>query len=261
MRPRVIYERTYQYRRKNALARTYHIGYQVYKRNDGSYIYGYEVVQESSDGWFGSGACQLQFDGSIEQAEARVRGIIEERIEHLPDEYESVRFTHRNATDEGVVEDAWLIRRIYGYWPAFHDAKMLSVSLRQSSVADKWRTDMEMSIHHWGQDNPNWRGERVDCKLTFLFEDVAGNDFSTDNVSLSNWICDLRFSRLENGRIQIDLEPSSGFPSCSIVRWHDCCLSNRTRGRTSPGNQFSPAPRPNETLNTQTIVRHLPFFK
>jgi hypothetical protein len=221
MKLRVNYEHTYQYVRKNALSRTYDIGFQVYQRNDGSYIYGYEVVQESSDGWFGNGASPLQFDGTKEQAETRVREMIEQRIEALSSEYESERFKHRNATDEGVVTDGWLIRRIYGYWPVFHDAQMLSVSLRQFSSANKGRVNMEMSIHHWGQDNPDWQGERLDCKLTFLFEDVSGDEFSTDDVSLINWISDLRFSRVENGRIQVDLEPSYGFSillNCASAR-------------------------------------------
>jgi hypothetical protein len=90
----------------------------------------------------------LQWDGAKEQAEALVREIIEEQIERLHEEREPQLPSHRTATDETVVTNAWLIRHIYGYWPSFHDAKMSSVSLRQISVAQQWRTDMEISIHY-----------------------------------------------------------------------------------------------------------------
>ena len=121
MKLRASYDHTYQYVRKNERALTYDIGYQVYQRNDGSYVYGYEVVRESSDGCFGSGASPLHFEGPRDKAEARVRELIEKRIECLPDEYESERFRYRQESDEGAVTDGWLIRRIYGYWPAFHE--------------------------------------------------------------------------------------------------------------------------------------------
>jgi hypothetical protein len=221
MKLRANYEHTYQYQCKNAPARIYDIGYQVYQRNDGSYVYGYEVVQESSDGWFGNGATALHCDGDKEQAEARVRGIVEEQIERLHEEQEPRLPLHRNATDETVVTNAWLIRHIYGYWPSFHDAKMSSVSLRQISVAQQWRTDMEISVHYRTPNNSSRQVEKIDCKLTFLLEDVAGEEFSTDNVRFTNWINDLRFSRIEDGRIQIDLEPSFGFSillTCASAR-------------------------------------------
>jgi hypothetical protein len=221
MRLRAGYDQTYQYVRKNARALTYDVGYQIYQRNDGSYIFGYEVVQESSDGWFGSGGSPLQFEGSRQDAEARVRNLIEQRIERLPDEYESERFRHRKETDPGAVTDGWLVTRIYGYWPSFHDAELMSVSLRQHTVDGKRRTDMELAIHHQGQDNPKWHGERVQCKLSFLLEDVAGDEFSTEDVSAPNWINDIRFSRRDDGRIDVDVDPSAGlsiFLHCATAR-------------------------------------------
>jgi hypothetical protein len=221
MRLRANYDHTYQYVRKNERALTYDIGYQVYQRNDSSYVYGFEVVRESSDGWFGSGASPLHFEGPRVKAEARVRELIEQRIESLPDEYESERFRYRKETDEGAVTDGWLIRRIYGYWPPFHDAQLLSVSVRQYAVGDAHRTDIEMSIHHWGQDNPQWMGDSLHCKFTFLFEDVAGDEFSTEDVSVPNWINDIRFSRRDDGRIDVDVDPSAGlsiFLHCATAR-------------------------------------------
>jgi hypothetical protein len=221
MKLQANYDHTYQYVRKNARGLTYDIGYQVYQRNDSSFIYGFEVVQEASDGRFGSGASALNFDGTREEAEARVRELVEQQIENLPEEYESERFRNRKETDEGAVTDGWLIRRIYGYWPLFHDAELLSVTLRQYAFNGKRRTDMELVVHHSGQDNPEWEGRKVHCKLRFLFEDVQGNEFATHDISDPSWINDLRFSKRADGRVEIDLEPSTGFSillNCAAVR-------------------------------------------
>jgi Immunity protein 50 len=128
---------------------------------------------------------------------------------------------HRKETDESAVTNAWLIRRIFGYWPVFHDAELLSVTLRRRTSGGKWQTDIELTLHHWGQDNPTWHGKDVHCKLTFLLEDVDGTEFTTENVSHPSWVNDLRFSRRDDGRIQVDLEPSTGFSlllNCAVAR-------------------------------------------
>lgn len=221
MRLRADYDHTYRYVRKNERALTYDIGYHVYQRSDGSYVYGFEVARESSEGWFGSGASPLDFEGPRHGAEARVRELIEQQIECLPEHYESERFNRHQETDESVVTDGWLIRRIYGYWPAFHDAQLLEVSLRRYALGDKQQADMEMCIHHGGQDNPEWNGENLHCKLTFQLKDVAGDEFSTEEVNVPNWINDMRFSRRDDGRIDVDVEPSAGLPiflHCAVVR-------------------------------------------
>jgi len=214
-------DHVYRYVRKNERALTYDIGYQVYQRNDGSYVYGFEVMRESSDGCFGSGASPLQFEGPRDEAEALARQLIEQQIERLPERFESERFHHRKKTDEGVVTNGWLIRRIYGYWPAFHDAKIQEVSVFHRTLADKPRVDMELSVLHSGQDNSEWEGEGAHCKLTFLFEDVAGDEFSTENGNVPNWIDEIRLSRRDDGRVEVDVDPSSG-PSiclhCATVR-------------------------------------------
>lgn len=124
-------------------------------------------------------------------------------------------------TDESVVTNAWLIRRIFGYWPVFHDAELLSVTLLRRSSGGKGRTDIELTLHHWGQDNPVWQGKDVHCKLTFLLEDADGTGFATENVSHPSWISDLRFSRSDDGRIHVNLEPSTGFSlmlHCAVAR-------------------------------------------
>lgn len=86
MKLQANYDHTYQYVRKNARGLTYDIGYQVYQRNDGSFIFGYEVVQEATDCRFGNGASRLEFEGTREEAEAHARALLEKMIDNLTDE-------------------------------------------------------------------------------------------------------------------------------------------------------------------------------
>lgn len=244
MRLQSNYENTFKYVRKNARGLTYDIGYHLYQRDDGTFIYGFEIVQEACDGRLGSGASVLNFRGTPDQAENYLRNMLEEMVEKLPDVWESDRYRNRKETDEGAVTDGWLVRRIYGYWPAFHDAEVLSVTLRRRASDGKWHTDMELVLHHWGQDNPNRQGKDEHCKLTFLLEDVDGEEFITENVRHPSWINDLRFSRCDDGRVQVDLEPSTGF---SLLVY--CAVARVTR--VEP---YSPEP-----AESRDIGRNRPF--
>ncbi|WP_235212622.1 hypothetical protein [Burkholderia paludis] len=57
----------------------------MYQRHDGTFILGYEVVQQASQLRFGSGAHRLDFDGTREEAEAFARTYLEWVIDNLPD--------------------------------------------------------------------------------------------------------------------------------------------------------------------------------
>ncbi|KAB1584219.1 hypothetical protein C5O75_036210 [Burkholderia cepacia] len=205
------YSKTFRYVRQNERRLTYDIGYHINQRDDGTFIYGYEIVQELSDGRIGSAASALDFRGSAEEAERYLIKKLEEMVEGLPESWESDRYRNRKETDESAVKYAWLIRSIFGYWPRFHDAEVLAITLRRVSSNGAWRTDMELTIRHSGQDNPARNGQQVPCRITFLLEDVEGSEFTTENVSYPSWIYDLRFSRCDDGRTQIDLYPSTGF--------------------------------------------------
>ncbi|MPW22828.1 hypothetical protein GCT13_40040 [Paraburkholderia sp. CNPSo 3157] len=101
------------------------------------------------------------------------------------------------------------------------DAELLSVSLRRHASGGKWQTDIELDLHYWGQSNPEWQGDDVHCKLAFVLEDVEGTEFTTENVSHPSWISHLSFSGRDDGRILVDLEPSSGFSlllDCAVAR-------------------------------------------
>ncbi|WP_081069095.1 Imm50 family immunity protein [Burkholderia multivorans] len=152
--------------------------------------------------------------------------------EELAGSWESNRHKNRKETDESAGEHAWLIRKVFGYWPTFHDAEVLAVTLRRVNANGAWRTDMELVIRHAGQDNPAWNGRQAPCKITFYLEKVEGSEFTIENVSLPSWIDDLRFSHCDDGRVQIDLYPSTGFDillycrAASVTRIEPCSSVN-----------------------------------
>ncbi|KWF37697.1 hypothetical protein WT56_03085 [Burkholderia pseudomultivorans] len=205
------YAKTFRYIRQNARRLPYDIRYHLVQRDDGRIVYGFEIVQESSDGRIGSGAAALDFCGSLEDAEQYLIGKLQQMVETLPESWESGPARARPQTDESAVEHGWLIRRIFGDWPSFHDAELLSVTLRRVASNGAAHTDMELTLRHDGQDNPAGSVPPTPCRITFVFEQVDGDTFSTENVCYPSWIYDLRFSRCDDGRIQIDLYPSTGF--------------------------------------------------
>lgn len=211
MRLQSNYPKTFRYIRQNARRLPYDIGYHLAQRDDGMIIYGFEIVQESYDGRIGSGATALDFVGSLEDAEPYLIRKLQQMVEALPEAWESGPQRARPETDETAVEHAWLIRSIFGYWPSFHDAELLSVTLRRTGSNGAAQTDMALTIRHDGQDNPAGSVPRTPCRITFVLEQVDGHTFSTENVCDPSWIDDLRFSRCDDGRIEIALYPSTGF--------------------------------------------------
>ncbi|KVQ56679.1 Imm50 family immunity protein [Burkholderia territorii] len=205
------YTKTFRYVRQNERRLLYEVGYYLTQRDDGTFIYGFEIVQEACGGRFGSGASTLDFHGSFHDAERYLISTLEQMVERLADSWESDRYKDRKETDESAVEHAWLIRKVFGYWPKFHDAEVLAVTLHRINANGAWRTDMELMIRHSGQDNRASNEHRESCKITFLLEGVEGSEFATENVSYPSWIYDLRFSHCDDGRVQIDLYPSTGF--------------------------------------------------
>jgi hypothetical protein len=205
------YPNTLSYVRQNKRGLTYDIGYRLYQSDDSSFTYGFEIVQELYDGRVSSGATALDFFGSHEEAEHYLVEKLKQMVERLPEGWETDRFRNRKDTDESAVKNAWIVRRLYGYWPEYHDAELIGVALRRRRLDKAWHTDIELTIRHSGQDNPEWKTKEEPCLITILLEDSTGDEFVTDDVASPSWINELLFSHCEDGRIQVDLDPSSGF--------------------------------------------------
>ena len=99
MHLRANYQKTFKYTRENARRLTYDIGYRLNQRDDGTFVYGYEVVQEHYDGCIGTGATALNFEGPYDDAEEYLRQMLKEMIDKLPEYWESDQ--DRNRSEEG----------------------------------------------------------------------------------------------------------------------------------------------------------------
>ncbi|MCO1357116.1 immunity 50 family protein [Burkholderia multivorans] len=205
-----LYAKTFRYVRQNARRLPYDIGYSLTRRDDGTYIYGYEIVRESYSGRAGAGAVVLDFFGSPDDAERHLIKKLEQIVETLPEAlWEADREAADDETDERAVVNASDVTRIFGYWPRFHDAELIAVALRRVESAGGAHTDMELTVRAVVRRDDDDRARQ--WRITFLFEHVDGSQLSTEDVACRSWIHRLRFSRCDDGRVQIDLFPSTGF--------------------------------------------------
>jgi hypothetical protein len=95
MKLRAGYDRRFHYIGRNARRLAYDVGFHVYQLADGTFILGYEVVQETTNCRFGSGASRLDFEGTLEEAESHARVLLEKMIDDLPGRDSIMRTSER----------------------------------------------------------------------------------------------------------------------------------------------------------------------
>lgn len=128
----------------------------------------------------------------------------------------------------GEVGNSILLKKVYGYWPAFHDAQVLSIKMehgkRGSAVVD-----VAVELRHWGQNDPNWVAPGLDCVITLTLREVKIADISIDAFVQDNWVYDACFTRTDDELLLFELEPGSGasvFLACAsaeITRIESYC--------------------------------------
>ena len=84
MKLRAGYPRRFHYIGCNARGLAYDVGFHVYQLADGTFILGYEVVEETTNLRFGCGTSRLDFEGTREEAELHARVLLEKMIDDLP---------------------------------------------------------------------------------------------------------------------------------------------------------------------------------
>lgn len=109
----------------------------------------------------------------------------------------------------GYVQNSDLIRKVFGYFPVFHDAHVLSICMEHGK-RKKEAVDVIIELHHWGQDDPNWASRGIDCIIALSFFDIRSTNISMNDFVLDNWVCEIGISKNENGMLVFDLEPNSG---------------------------------------------------
>lgn len=130
----------------------------------------------------------------------------------------------------GEVGNAILLKKVFGYWPAFHDAHVLSIKMEYGKRGAR-ELDVAIELRHWGQDNPNWVARGPDCVITLILLEVKIADVSVDAFVHDNSVGDLCFTRTDDNLLLFELDPNSGasvFLACTsaeITRIEPYCAS------------------------------------
>ena len=108
----------------------------------------------------------------------------------------------------GEVGGSMLLKKVFGYWPAFHDAHLLSIKIehRRAGVGE---VDVTIELRHWGQDDPNWVARGADCVITLTLVDVKIADIALDAFVQDTSVGDVCFTRTDDNLLLFELEPNS----------------------------------------------------
>ena len=117
----------------------------------------------------------------------------------------------------GDVGNSILLKKVFGYWPAFHDAHVLSIKMEHGKRGTPV-VDVVIELRHWGQDDPNWTARGPDCVITLTLLEVKIADISMDAFVQDNSVCDVCFMRTDDNLLLFELDPNSGvgvFVACT----------------------------------------------
>lgn len=126
-----------------------------------------------------------------------------------------------NTSGEHCVQDSQIVRAMYGYWPSFHDAKLVGMEVELLESDGINVANVNIRIRHKGQDNPKWVQPGPDCIVEFRFLDVSDENIVISHLSGGGWVDELIFKSKPDGRFEFDLTPSAGIDmkfDCSLIR-------------------------------------------
>ena len=117
-----------------------------------------------------------------------------------------------HASAASLVINSDIVLKVYGYWPAFHDAEVVEFCLKLTKEGDRHIVDAAISLHHWGQDNPKFVSPGPDCIIKFLCRDLSDANIQVNELTGGGWVEEIHISeKKDDSRLTFDVRPLSGF--------------------------------------------------
>ncbi|ODV42749.1 hypothetical protein AWV79_24330 [Cupriavidus sp. UYMMa02A] len=126
----------------------------------------------------------------------------------------------KGGSGQTLVQNSELVLNTFGYWPAFHDAEVVTFSISMTEDEGRYVADATIAVRHGGQDNPKWTGSGEDWIVEFLCRDIAETNINLNELSGGGWLDEIVISTRDDGRLDFDMRPLAGFDvrfSCRSV--------------------------------------------
>ncbi|MGO4157479.1 hypothetical protein [Cupriavidus sp. YAF13] len=115
-----------------------------------------------------------------------------------------------SAATAALIKGSKLVEDAFGYWPSFHDAEIIGLSINFSKSCNTYGSDVILLIHHWGQDNPTFTGNEPDCIIEIRCRGPLYANIEIQDSGAGGWISEIRVTEDSNGRLLFDITPLSG---------------------------------------------------
>ena len=111
-----------------------------------------------------------------------------------------------------------LVTAIFGYWPSFHDSDIFGISFGIENNSGRRVIYSIVSVHHWGQDNPNWTADGPDCVIDFRCSDISKMRIDINNMGRGTLVDEIKIEPCNDSDIRFNLIPLAGFDVDFICR-------------------------------------------
>ena len=133
---------------------------------------------------------------------------------------------------EKCVENSELVRKIYGYWPSFHDAEIVEFGVKLFKFEGRNIANATIKVCHSGQDDPKWVQPGSECVIEFVCVDISNVEVGLNDLPAGGWIDEINISMKDDGQFEFDVRPSAGLDiklSCASVSVAAIYAAGQTR--------------------------------
>ncbi|WP_137973262.1 Imm50 family immunity protein [Pseudomonas sp. F(2018)] len=121
----------------------------------------------------------------------------------------------------GIVEDSCKLTEVFGYWPSFHDAEVINITLNRD--CENNTAALTADIHVFEMTNQVSGSGTYICRhhsiVTIFFTEIDGLEldaFNHQNALMQLSIEDISQRQLERVKLSVIFEPAYGF-GCNFV--------------------------------------------